>query len=586
MSRGDSERERMKTASDLRNALRRIDGRGYKAYKDIRGIYAFEEFTLCIDHVQSDPFATPSRVRARVLQEVAQYPQDAYSNKSRRVGVCDFLTRSFNKSIRQTVQGLRGTGRSGLIEIEAPGQEMFERTSVLINDEYVEARFMVGLPAAGRRILAREAEFMFFDELPQIVLTALRFQNNDRKALYQYVEVCEDQDWLRSQLEDLELVAFVANGSVLPRASGVDDRPLAHGRVVAFQTPPSLEVTVELPHHGRKKGMGIPKGVTLIVGGGYHGKSTLLEALERGVYNHIPGDGREYVVTHRDAVKIRAEDGRRIVGVDISPFINNLPLGQETTFFSTEDASGSTSQAANIIEALEVEAKVLLMDEDTSATNFMIRDHRMQELVVKENEPITPFIDKVRLLYQGRGVSTVLVIGGSGDYFDVADTVIALDAYVPRDVTREAQKIAQKYRAERKHEGGTTFGNTTPRVPVAASFDPSRGRKEVKIDVRGLRTLVFGRHTIDLAAVEQLVDRSQTRAIGECLLRASHEHMNGNRSLSHILKLLIGEIEAQGLDVLSSRPTGHYALPRRFEIAAAINRLRTLRVTKMEEGGD
>ncbi|MFQ6091129.1 MAG: ABC-ATPase domain-containing protein [bacterium] len=573
----------MRAPSDLRNILRRIDGRGYKAYKDVQGIYDFGEFVLFIDHVQGDPFATPSRVRVRVPQRVARYPQDTYSNKSRRVGLCDFLTRAFGRSMRKTVKGLRGTGKSGLIEIDTPGQEILERTSVLINDDWVEARFVMGLPAAGRRVLAKEAEAMFFDEVPSIIAASLRFENNDRRSLYHHIEVGEDQDWLRAQLERLGLVAFVANGSVLPRASGVDDRPLTRGRVVAFQSPPSLEVTVELPNTGLKKGMGIPTGVTLIVGGGYHGKSTLLDALERGVYNHIAGDGREYTVTRSDAVKIRAEDGRRIEGVDISPFISNLPFEHQTTAFSTDDASGSTSQAANIIEALEVGAKVLLMDEDTSATNFMIRDHRMQELVAKEKEPITPFIDKVRLLFREQGISTVLVIGGSGDYFDVADTVIAMDTYLPEDVTSQAREIARRYRAERRDEGGRTFGQPTPRIPIAGSFDPSRGRREVKVDAKGLRTLLFGRHTVDLSAVEQLVDRSQTRAIGDSLLKASREYMKCNRSLNEILDLLMGEIETRGLDSLNSRPVGNYALPRRFEIAAAINRLRTLKVTQTRD---
>ena len=572
----------MRAASDLKHILRRIDGRGYKAYKDIQGAYVFGEFTLFIDHVQGDPFATPSRVRVQVTQGRAQYPPDTYRTKSRQVGLCDFLTRAFRHCIRQTVKGLRGTGKSGVIEIDSPGQEVLERTSVLINEDWVEARFVMGLPAAGRRILAREAEAMFFEEIPRIVSMSLKFQNNNQKGLYHHIKVSEDQDWLRTQLEHMGLVAFIANGSVLPRASGVDDRALARGRVVSFQSPPTLEVTVELPNNGPIKGMGIPKGVTLIVGGGYHGKSTLLDALERGVYNHIPGDGRDFVVTTSDAVKIRAEDGRRIEGVDISPFIRNLPFGHQTSSFCTDDASGSTSQAANIIEALEVSAKVLLMDEDTSATNFMIRDHRMQELVAKEKEPITPFIDKVRLLFEERGVSTLLVIGGSGDYFDVADTVIAMDSYLPRDVTKEAGEIAHKYKAERRHEGGQNFGDTTPRVPIAESFDPSRGRKEVKIDVKGLRTLIFGRHTIDLSAVEQLVDRSQTRAIGDCILKASREHMNGRQSLNQILGRLVGEIERGGLDVLNSRPVGNYALPRSFEISAAINRLRTLKVRQIE----
>ena len=324
--------------------------------------------------------------------------------------------------------------------------------------------------------------------------------------------------------------------------------------------------------------MGIPEGVTLIVGGGFHGKSTLLNALERGIYNHIPGDGREYVVTDPRAVKIRAEDGRRVEKVNISPFIDNLPLRKDTKRFSTDNASGSTSQAANIMEALEVGARVLLIDEDTSATNFMIRDERMQALVAKEKEPITPFVDKVRKLYTDLGVSTILVMGGSGDYFDVADTVIMMDSYRPRCVTEQAKEIAHRYGTHRKDEGGEEFGEITPRVPLEASFDPSRGKREVKIEAKGLRTILYGTTAIDLSCLEQLVDISQTRAIGLMIHRYATLYADGGLTLREGLEQVMRDIEEKGLDCLSPFRVGNLAEVRIFELAGAINRMRTLRV--------
>lgn len=569
----------MKAAEDLRRTLRRIDGRGYKAYKDIEGTYDFGSYILFVDHVQGDPFASPSRVRVRVPQKVAGFPKDTYHTRSREVALRDFLTRKFLEACRKFCRGNRGTGHSGLISIDRPGQEILERTSAFVTELYVEARFVMGLPAFGRSIAGRHAEAMFFEELPGIVRSSLFFKSLDEKALYEHIETAEDADFLRDQLDSLGLVAFVADGAVLPRASGVDPRPLTKGRVVPFESPESLRVEVVLPNRGAITGMGIPKGVTLIVGGGYHGKSTLLRALELGIYDHIPGDGREFVVSNPYTVKIRAEDGRRIEKVDISPFISNLPFGQDTREFSTEDASGSTSQAANIIEALEVGAKVLLIDEDTSATNFMIRDHRMQELVSKDKEPITPFIDKVRQLYNDLGVSTVLVIGGSGDYFDVADCVICMVEYKPHDLTQEAKAIAEKYRAERKPEGGESFGRITERVPLAHSFDPSKGRREVKISSKGLHSIAFGTYNIDLGAVEQLVDISQTRAIGDAIYYATR-YMDGRRTLREIVEAVLRDIEKKGLDVLSPRPVGDYAAFRGLELAAAINRLRTLSVSQ------
>jgi len=568
----------MATEQDLRRTLLRIDGKGYKAYQDLRGRYDLPGFTLFVDHVQGDPFAPPSRLRVRVPRERAGFPHELFGNQSREVALRDFLTREFDRWARKA-SGRRGTGKSGLLAIDPCYQQILEKSSVLVTDEWVEARFVVGLPAAGRRVLGREALAMLTEVLPQVVERALHYRSLDPEALRRHLETIEDADAAREQLSSLGLIAFVADGAVLPRRSGVDDRPLPPGEgAVPFRSPDSLRVELELPNRGRVTGMGIPEGVTLIVGGGYHGKSTLLRALERGVYNHVPGDGRELVVTNPDAVKIRAEDGRRIEKVNISPFINDLPGGRSTRAFSTEDASGSTSQAANIVEALEARARVLLMDEDTSATNFLIRDHRMQALIAKEHEPITPLVDKVRSLYRDLGVSTVLVMGGSGDYFDVADTVIAMVEFLPHDVTRRAKEIARTYRTERKPEGGERFGEVTPRVPLPHSLDPSRGRRDVKLKIRDVDEFLFGTEEVDLSAVEQLVHPSQVRAIAEAMVYAKQRYMDGQRPLREVLDLVMRDLEAQGLDVLTRSPRGDLARFRRHELAAAINRLRTLEV--------
>ncbi len=568
----------MRTAQNLREILQRIDGRGYKAFKDIKGEYDFSEFALIIDHVQGDPFADPSRVRVRVPQKIAGFQKDTYQSKSREIALRDFLTRSFFEAARKLTRGTtRGTGKSGVILIDRPGQEILERTAAFVTDDYVEARFVMGLPAFGRKIAGRHAEAMFFEELPAIVRASLLFASLSKDDLYRHIVTAEDADFLRDRLGDLDLIAFVADQSVLPRASGISPLPMKEGTVIPFESPESLRVEIVLPNRGSIKGMGIPKGVTLIVGGGYHGKSTLLRALELGVYNHIPGDGREWVVTDPATMKIRAEDARRIEKVNISPFISNLPFGKGTRDFSTDDASGSTSQAANIIETMEAGGTVLLIDEDTSATNFMIRDHRMQELVSKDKEPITPFIDKIRQLYREREISTVLAIGGSGDYFDVADRVICMIEYRPFDVTEESRTIAEKYGAERTSEGGESFGESSERIPLAKSFDPSRGKREVKISSKGLQSIAFGTHTIDLGALEQLVDMSQTRAIGDAIHFATGL-MEGEATLKTIVDSVLETIAEKGLDVLDTRLVGNYAAFRGLELAAAINRLRTLRV--------
>ena len=574
------ERQQMSRGPDELSAmLARIDGRGYKAYREIEGVYEFPSHKLHIDHVQGDPFAAPSRVRLVVPQSAAGFDAELFSNADRNRALCDYVTRAAAAACDR-LSKRTGTGRGGLIAIERPGQEVLERTSVLMDETRVEARISVGLPARGRRVLGREASNILVDRLTDVVRASLLAAHLDRSAARRHVEAVEDQCALRRALAERGLVAFIGDGSRLPRRSGVDARAMQEG-VVEFVSPDTLRVEFDVPNAGRVSGMGVRDGVTLIVGGGYHGKSTLLSAIELGVYDHPPGDGRERVVTVADAVKIRAEDGRSVRGVDISPFISNLPFGRDTEAFTTDDASGSTSQAANIAEALEYGTSLILIDEDTSATNFMIRDHRMQELIAKNKEPITPFIDKVRQMHDELGVSVVIVVGGVGDYFDVADTVVAMDSYRPLDVTDRAHAIAARYAAERRPEGGETFGNVTRRAPIAGSLDPSRGRRPEKVDAKGLSTILFGRTRLDLSACEQLVSVAQTRAIGDALVLAAKRFMDGRRSVSEVLDLIELELSRRGLDALSPLRSGGYARPRRQELAQALNRLRTLRVNRL-----
>ena len=576
---------------DLRKTLARIDGRGYKAYKDIQGSYAYPQFTLFVDYVQGDPFASPSKIRVRVPSAASQIPPDLFSNRVRRIALQDFFIRGVHQTIRQVCQGSRGIGKSGMIAIDVGGQEVLERTAMVVTAQWIEARLSLGLPAQGRTVLGRQAEVMLCQEVPRIAEQALQWKHVDQDRALTFVDCVDNQEAVRAQLDASGLVAFIADEAMLPRASGASDHPLSGENAKPFTVPDSLRVSLPIPHpvsqNGRTTqsltGLGIPKGITLIVGGGYHGKSTVLRALERGVYAHVPDDGREYVVTTDHAVKIRAEDGRRIERVNISGFIDNLPYGQETVRFSTDNASGSTSQAASILEAVEAGATTLLLDEDTSATNFMVRDARMQALVHKEHEPITPFVDRVRELYEQQGVSTVLVMGGCGDYFDVADTVIMMQDYQPVDVTERAQRVAREFQTQRTIERTVPLAKTEPRIPLRDSLDPSRGHREVKIDAKSVDTIVFGHEVIDVSGIEQLVDVSQTRAVGFALHLASRRFLDGQLGVNAVVQSVIRLLTEAGLDVLDpfrkdDHHPGNFARPRALEISAALNRLRTLRV--------
>lgn len=570
----------MATSNDLYDQLHRLDGQGYGAYKGLKGEYDFGDFTLYIDHVQGDPFAAPSRVRVVVPQAVAGFPSDLWELPCRAIALADYLTREFYRAT-EVRQRQSGSGKSGMIGIVRPSQAMLNRSAAKVTAESVELRFTVGLPAFGRRIAGRQAAELLCRSVPALVEETLVYSALDRGKIQHHADTAEDAEALRSQLSAHNLVAFVVDGAILPRRSGVDERPLVD-QAIPFKSPESLRVMLRCPHAGEVTGMGIPAGITLIVGGGYHGKSTLLRAIEAGVYNHVPQDGRHQVVTDRLAMKVRAEDGRSIVGVDISPFIGSLPQGKSTQNFSTPNASGSTSQAANIIEAIEAGATSLLVDEDTSATNFMIRDRRMQALIAKDREPITPFIDKVRQLYTDYGISTVLVMGGSGDYFDVADTVIAMDEFCPQDVTERAKAIAAELRTERDREGGQAFGTLTPRIIQPDSIDPSKGRHSVKLRARDVDQLQIGAEAIDLSAVEQLVEPGQVRAIAAAIVYAQRYRMTTTTPLAEVITAVLADIDQYGLDCLAEWPTGDLVCFRSLELAAAINRLRTLKTAILQ----
>ncbi len=544
----------------LEATLKRIDGRGYKAYNDIEGRHGYPGFTLCVDKVQADPFAAPSRLRAIVPWERAALPEGARGGASRRRAARDYIARAFRLAASE-VEAVR---------IDAGAQTVLDRSAVLFTEEGVELRFTVALPAKGRTILGRQAADILCHQLPWIVADAAEAARLDTAALERHCAAVEDQQAVREQLRDRGLVGFVADGAILPRQSGVDDRPLEDA--IPFSSPDSLRVTIEAPNAGAIMGMGVPRGITLIVGGGFHGKSTLLNALEIGVYDHVPGDGRDGVVTADDAAKIRAEDGRAVHGVDLSPYIGELPFGKSTQSFSTELASGSTSQAASLQEALEAGSRTLLVDEDTSATNFMIRDRRMQALVARDSEPITPLVDRIAELRDRHGVSTLLVMGGSGDYLDCADTVIQMHDYEPAEVTDQARRVAAEHATGRRAEARDTL-----QLPPTRRLDRGSVRTEVKpgkrkVQARGRDALVVGRETVDLRAVEQIADPSQVRAIGVLL-----EHLAGKGRIEDPPAWVRGELERSWQELLP-RPDGDVARPRTVEVMAALNRLRPARL--------
>ena len=575
----------MQSYNDLQSQLKTIDHKSYPLYKSLRGSYQFPKYILSIDHVQGDPFAAPSDVRVTVDAKAAGFPAFAMKDKLTRTALADELLRNFAAKVNQFNFKAKGSGKSGLISVTHCGQEVLRRTACEISEKEITARFAVGFPANGRTINAKELGKILFEYLPQCVEQSFYYKNLNAQKVKEVVELAEDQQAIREKLPELGLAAFVADDSVLPRESGISSKPMKQS--VKFVSPETLRVTLELPHHGKVTGMGIPKGITLIVGGGYHGKSTLLNALELGVYNHIAGDGREYVIADETAQKLRSEDGRFIKNVDISMFINDLPNGSDTKDFSTADASGSTSQAAGIVEAIEAGSRLLLLDEDTSATNFMVRDAFMQKVVSPDKEPITPFLSRARDLYEKAGISTILVAGSSGAFFHIADTVIQMDQYEPVDITEKAkelcgqfpiaQETAKPFVLPDSHRVMEKYKNGAVKRRDYRSGEVKKGEPEcLKVKTLGVDGFMLGKQNVDLRYIEQLIDSEQTAALG-LLLKYTVEHLvDGKRTISETAQWLEQKLEQEGMVFAAEHGviSGGYAIPRIQEIYSCLNRYR------------
>ncbi|HCH0998061.1 TPA: ABC-ATPase domain-containing protein [Vibrio parahaemolyticus] len=540
----------------LTATLKKIEKQNYRAYQQIKGQYDFTDFTLFIDHVQGDPYASASRFRATRAWSLTGLEWLKDESPAFQRAARDFIARSFEQFAKQ----------ENTVSIALNGQTVLDSTAVLFTEEGIELRFRVNLPAEGRSVLGKKANNILTFHLPKFIRRATLERELDKEAMVKHCQVVEDQSALREQLEAHNLVAFVANGSVLPRIAGNCDLPMKEA--VEFTAPESLQVTLHAPNKGYITGLGIPKGITLIVGGGFHGKSTLLNAIERSIYDHIPGDGREYIVTDQKAMKIRAEDGRCVHHLNLSNYINHLPMGKDTADFSTQDASGSTSQAAWLQESIEAGATSLLIDEDTSATNFMIRDERMQALVAKDDEPITPLVDRIGQLRDELDISTIIVMGGSGDYLDVANTVIQMHDYQAVDVTEKAKQVIAQHPTQRHNESEESLQTFRPRALNRVALMNILTDGKFRVSAKGKDSLRFGKEFTDLSALEQIESADEVNAIGWLWFQLAQLPGWCNNPAKEIEEILSGEWHA------SLPKQGDLAKPRTLDVMAALNRMR------------
>ena len=613
-SRGSGQRRfndepRESTLNELTSHLHAIDGRSYAAYKAIVGRYRSPlGWVLYIDRIQPDPYAPPTAIR--VVLPLALTGADARLTgfTPRLTGANETLTEA-NEPLTVTnshltasptravalrdylARTLRELLKGQAISIAPAGQEILERSSVNLHETwqddfstpafnapgpYLELRLRWSLPAFGREIAGRQAARNLNLDLARAV-AGLDLRESELGAeAWKHCQVAEDHAALQEILVERGWVAFLADGANLARRSGVSQLPLEGG--IPLTAPETLAQTVQLPHAGAVRGTAIPAGVTVIAGGGYHGKSTLLNAIARGIYPHIPGDGRELVATVPEAMAVRAADGRAVTGVDLRPFISHLPgRDADPAQFTTANASGSTSQAASIMESLELWGQpaqaALLLDEDTCATNLLIRDQRMRALVSSEREPITPLVDRIRALHRERGISTLIVMGGSGDYLDVADQVLIMDSYRLVDATAQARQVcASQPRVDTSLPDFPLPAQRLPQRPEAKRRGPSRTR------ALGTQRLVLDRHEVDVADVSGLVDEGQALAVAWALRALLERHFDGRTSLSQALAQVAKRLDDVGLDALGEAHPAFLVRPRLVDVGAAVNRLRSLQV--------
>jgi len=576
----------------LRSLLISIADLPFHNSQKLLGCYRFPRFTLSFIKIQGSPGANPASIASvKIARQASKIPGEFLQTAECKLALADFLLRRFRQSIDRFALQNRGKDGSGSFNTIALSQKMLNRDSVLFDGDAIELRFIISLPAQGQGggvFDAGQAWIMLNQELTAIVDATFFYRHYDqqtRTLLDRFVDVQRTRAEIIQFMRQHGLVAFIADDAKLPRHSGVDDRPATDESVKTFQSPASLRITIPLPDGRSITGMGLKQGITCITGGGYHGKSTLMQAILAGVYAHIPGDGREYTVTRNDAFFIRAEDGRSIRDVDISPFIGDLPNGLKTDRFSSDNASGSTSQAANIVEAIESGSRLLLFDEDTCATNFLVRDELIKQILDATQEPIKPLYSTVRSLWQKQRVSMIFVVGGLGYFLQKADTCLLMDNYRCRDITA---KVRAKL--------GPIADEDTPIADVSKSrrlaadnFDPAytnqRLNKTLPKRIKNLRNaprqLEYGMDLVNLDAVAQIAEAPQVLTIGYCLL-ALRKQLKQAGDKPETIRFWIDWLESQisqyGLDVLKPDYPGMLSMPRKYELAAAINRIRSLRI--------
>lgn len=414
---------------ELHQRFLKINNKPYGIYKSLLGqFFSFGDFTLKFTHIQGDPHASYSKIMLSAKIASLGFTEDLYNTKEKEIALSDFLLRQFTKEIEN-------------INIVKAHSQIMQRNSLYIENGIVYVLVSVNLPGENRRIEGEKASELLIGTLSDYLTVAMYWNNINKEKCKEHIDCLLNRNFLLSQLEEHNLVAFVPNNAILPRESSVSESPMQDA--VPFTSPKELQLSLKLLNGTKIEGMGIPKGISIIVGGGFHGKSTLLHALEDSVYPHVPGDGREFIVIDKTATPVKTEEGRVVNGTDISALVKELPFNNNVESFTTKNASGATSQVANLLEAVELGARTILIDEDASAVNFLIRDLRMRSLIEAKKEPLIPLTDRIKD-FVNSGINFIIVVGACGDYISLANTVIAFNEYKAECLTEKAKGFKTK----------------------------------------------------------------------------------------------------------------------------------------------
>lgn len=566
----------------LYQKIRSLQGKNYGLYKSLADrTWDFGDFVLEFLHVQGDPYAPASRVMIKSSLQMLGFPSEWGGAYERRLALSDFLYRRLSALVRE-----KYPDRDAAVVFDTAGPEMLVRNALWVDNGELRACLQVRLPGDGRKIQAEAAAEILTMVLPDLVSAAL-YNSGESKPdgvepeLVEHYRVLAERKEILSQLEARNLCAFVPDGAVLPRASGLSELPMEGA--VPFTAPAEMAVT--LVANGREiRGMGIPKGITVISGGAFHGKSTLLQALTKAVYPHIPGDGREGIVISESAVRVGVEDGRSVRGTDLSQFVRDLPGGISTKNFTTACASGSTSEAANLMEAMEAGSDVFLIDEDSSAVNFLIRDVRVRKLLGDDREPLIPLTDRIREI---KNRSFILVAGACGDFLDLADNIIVMASYKAECVrvngfVEVAAKIVPNLPAFVEPQCRDFAEYVKPLLP---SLRPASAvERQVKVKISGDTLLQIGFLVSDTSKAGALVDKQQRFGAGFMLLNLCQNAASNNDSangesqkfatIMERINALCEKIKNVGFRNLPQGLSREMSLPRAIDIACVLYRLR------------